>query len=143
MFVASMVWALLLPAIPADPSNDMFDAGVERGRHILVSVAGVPDRPGRAFSATLFAVPVNWPANHSTSEVWIAEFDCAARSRKMRVRLVYSGRRDPVRTTMEEAPAESGGAALEAQLDIVCGGRGRSSRPSYNDVGQFTRALCR
>jgi hypothetical protein len=143
MPIVSVILALALWVPPAVPQDGLVDAGVERNRHVLISSGGVPDRPTAPFLATLFAVPLNWPANSSTYEVWIAEFDCTARSRTMKFRTVFSGRRDPVRTEVEHAPVERGGRAVEAQLDLLCdsGETARTARRSYNNVGEFTRRL--
>ena len=94
MAFVSVALALAFPVLPVAPQDALVEAGVERNRHVPVSSAGVPDRPIAPFLATLFAVPVDWPTNSSTYEVWIAEFDCSACSRTMKFRTAFSGRRD-------------------------------------------------
>lgn len=143
MSVVSVAVSFALATISPVSQDGLVDAGVERNRHVLVSSGGVPDRPAAPFLATLFAIPLNWPANSSAYEVWIAEFDCSARSRTMKFKTVFSGRRDPVRTEIEHAPVERGGRAVEAQLNLLCGSgeTARTARRSYNNVGEFTRQL--
>ena len=141
MLILHMILAGALSALPPVLQNDLIAAGLENNRHVLVSLGGVPEQPTGPFSASLFAVPANWPANGSTYQVWIAEFDCAARTRTMKFRTVYSSRRDPVRTELTDAPVESAAGPIAAQLDILCGNATRAARRSFNNVGEFTRAL--
>lgn len=120
MSIALVILSAAMSLVSPPAQGGLVDAGVERGRHVLVSLGGVPDAPTAPSLATLFAVPVDWPANSSTYQVWIAEFDCAARTRTMKFTMVYSGRRDPVRTELANAPVERAGAPVAAQLDVLC-----------------------
>ncbi len=89
-------------------------------------------------------IPLNWPANGHAYTLWIAEFDCAARSRTMKFRIDYSGRRDPVRTQLADARAETDrNPAVAEQLDILCGEPGSRRMRTYNHLGEFTREVHR
>ena len=139
--VSVILWAALSSAQALQPEG-WFHAGVEKNRHVLVSLGGVPQRPTAPFLASLTTIPVDWPANGSTYQTWIAEFDCAAGTRTMKFRMVYSSRHDPVRTELTNAPVESSDGAIAAQLAILCGRNDTRAAPRlFNNVGEFTRGL--
>lgn len=117
-------------------------AGTERGHHVALDIEG-STRSGSPFLATLAMVPRNWPANGYAYTLWIAEFDCAARSRTLRHRIAYSSRRDPVRTEFRAAADFDSNAAVATQLDILCGRTDRLGMQTFNHLGEFTAAFRR
>lgn len=139
--LASMALAVIVPASAAH-AETWVSAGAERGQRValnLVEPVGARDMP---FTATLAMIPMTWPANGHAYTVWIAEFDCAARSRTMKFRIAYSSRRDPVRTEVTRASVETDRhAAVATQLDILCGQTELRGVRTFNHLGEFAHAL--
>lgn len=139
-----LLGALVLTAAPAAQADDWVHAGTERGHRVALNIVEPAGRRDGPFTTTLAMIPLNWPANGHAYTLWIAEFDCAARSRTMKFRIDYSGRRDPVRTQLADARAETDrNPAVAEQLDILCGEPGSRRMRTYNHLGEFTREVHR
>lgn len=138
---ASMILAaVILTAASAAHAEAWVHAGTERGHRVALNIIEPAGRRDGPFTTTLAMIPLNWPANGHAYTLWIAEFDCAARSRTMKFRIAYSGRRDPVRTQLSDARAESDRSpAVAEQLDILCGESGSHRMRAFNHLGEFKR----
>lgn len=139
-----LLGALVLTAASAAQADDRVHAGTERGHRVALNIVEPAGRRDGPFTTTLAMIPLNWPANGHAYTLWIAEFDCAARSRTMKFRIAYSGRRDPVRTQLADARAETDrNPAVAEQLDILCGEQGSRRVRTFNHLGEFTREFRR
>lgn len=135
-----LLGALILTAASAAHADDWVHAGTERGHHVALSITESAGRRDGPFITTLAMIPLNWPANGHAYTLWIAEFDCAARSRTMKFRIAYSGRRDPVGTQLADARAETDRSpAVAEQLAIVCGKQESRRMRTFNNLGELTR----
>lgn len=137
---AWMAAVIALSTASGAHASDWVAAGTERGQRVALNIVEPAGRRDVPFTTTLAMIPLNWPANGHAYTLWIAEYDCAARSRTMKFRIAYSSRRDPVRTQLNNARAETDrNPAVAEQLDILCSEQGSQRTRTFNHLGEFTR----
>lgn len=138
--VYPLVGAFALFGGKAAFADDWRDAGMEGGRRIAIGFDGTMRSTEGPVSTTLLSAPRRWPGVDHTYVLWFAAYDCVRGERTLRARITYSGRRDPVQTTLDSPLIESGArnVAVAQQLRLVCGTMAeRTSRVTYNNVGDF------
>lgn len=136
----------LVSVLLASPAMAEFwvPAGFERGQQVFLQLDGMTGDKASPFTAVLASFPRSWPANHHRYTVWIAEFDCQARTRSVKSVAQYSSDRDPERSVVDGRPAGESDPAVAAQLNTVCGDTDAARRGrTFNHLGEVARSLGR
>lgn len=135
--------AILVLAASTASADSWIALGAERGQQVGVDLERVPANKAAPFTVPLASFTPGWAANGHAYTLRLAEFNCQARTRRVKTLIMYSSRRDPVTRPVEEGPVSDANPAVAMQLDALCNAMAAQRRRTFISIGAFAEALRR
>lgn len=139
-FVVGMVSALTASSVAADTWMSL---GTERGQRVGVDLERVPADKTVPFSVPIASFSPGWTAHGHAYTVRLAEFDCRARTRRVKTLIMYSSRHDPVTRAIGERAISDTDPAVAMQLNALCNSTAAQRQQTFISIGQFAQSLRR
>jgi hypothetical protein len=119
------------------PRDRQISVADDRGRRtaVIIMYGGTPDRPLIRVDGQTITLP---PENGRVAyELWVSNFDCAARTRALDFKILYSSEHDPRRTLINpDLVSDASDPVVADQLALVCDGV-MEGRETYSDTNPF------